>query len=243
MLAGRRALVTGGANGLGAGIVRRLAAAGADGVVLDLPGALQADLPASWTGIGVDLRDDAATADAFAAIGELDVVVGSAGIVPGWAGIADLDLDAWDEVFRVNVRGVISTIRHAQRRMPRGGAIVAVGSLNSWRGDRNLTSYVASKHAVLGIVRSAALDLGPRGIRVNAVAPGPVATEALLARVASREAELGIGAETALSMMAGQTALRRIATVEDVAEATLFLASDMAAGITGQLLPVDCGIA
>jgi NAD(P)-dependent dehydrogenase (short-subunit alcohol dehydrogenase family) len=135
---------------------------------------------------------------------------------------------------------VAATVKHAARALNDGGAIVVVGSLNSWRGDPNITSYVASKHAVLGIVRSAALDLGRRGIRVNAVAPGPIATGALLSRMERRHASGGPSVPDALVQAAAATALGRIATVEDVAEAVLFLAGDGAT--TGHLLPVDGGL-
>jgi NAD(P)-dependent dehydrogenase (short-subunit alcohol dehydrogenase family) len=247
LLAGKTAVVTGGANGLGAGIVRRFAAEGASGVVLDLPTAAADGLPPGWSSVGADVRDDASVAAAFAEIGErhatVDVVVAAAGIVPGWADIASIDLERWDDVFAVNVRGMVSTFRHALPLMTTNGAIVAIGSLNSWYGDPNLTTYVASKHAVLGIVRSAALDLGRRGIRVNAIGPGPIATDALLARMARRERELGIPVADALDAAARRTALGRMATVDEVAGAALFLASGLSSGITGHLLPVDAGFA
>jgi NAD(P)-dependent dehydrogenase (short-subunit alcohol dehydrogenase family) len=123
-----------------------------------------------------------------------------------------------------------------------GGAIVVIGSLNSWRGDGNIAGYVASKHAVLGLVRSAAIDLGTRGIRVNAIGPGPVATDALRSRMAQRAASGGPPLDEALRAAAAMTSLRRIATVENVAGTALFLASELSAGITGQLLPVDGGL-
>ncbi len=115
-----------------------------------------------------------------------------------------------------------------------------MASLNSWRGDPNLAAYVASKHAALGIVRAAALDLGRRGIRVNAVAPGPIATQALLDRMRRREQAGGPTVDEALAAAAQGTALGRIATAEEVADAVHFLAG--ATGITGHLLPVDGGI-
>jgi NAD(P)-dependent dehydrogenase (short-subunit alcohol dehydrogenase family) len=247
LLAGKTAVVTGGANGLGAGIVRRFAAEGANGVALDLPTAATDGLPSGWSSVGADVRDDASVAAAFAEIGgrhaTVDVVVAAAGIVPGWADVASVDLEQWDDVFAVNVRGMVSTFQHALPLMTTTGAIVAIGSLNSWYGDPNLTTYVASKHAVLGIVRSAALDLGRRGIRVNAIGPGPIATDALLARMARRERELGIPTADALDAAARRTALGRMATVDEVAGAALFLASDLSSGITGHLLPVDAGFA
>ena len=243
LLEGKSAVVTGGASGIGAGIVARFAAEGARGAVLDLdPG--RAQLPAGWEGFEVDVRDENSVAEAFRAIeSELDILVACAGIVPGWARVAETDVARWDEVFAVNVRGTILALRHAAPKLRDGGSVIAIGSINSWRGDPNISSYVASKHAVLGIVRSAAMDLGTRNIRVNALAPGPIATEALLGRMASRKRELGIPVEEALAAAAGQTALGRMATVEEVAAAALFLASDLSTATTGHLLPVDSGLA
>jgi len=241
LLADRRALVTGGARGIGAAVADRFAREGAHGVVLDLE---EGSPPEGWTGVAADLRDDEALARAFESVGApLDVVVAAAGIVPPWRSVGDVDLDEWDRVFAVNARGVAATLRHAAPLLSPDASIVVIASLNSWRGDPNLMAYVASKHAALGIVRSAALDLGRRGIRVNGVAPGPVATGALLDRLRSREHGRGIAVDDALAQAANATALGRIATVDDVAAAALFLASDLSAAITGHLLPVDGGIA
>jgi 3alpha(or 20beta)-hydroxysteroid dehydrogenase len=223
-------LVTGGASGIGAAVVERFSREGATGLVVDL-----ADSPV-WPTKRVDVRDEAALRDALE--DEFDVVVAAAGIVPPWSPIAELDLEQWDNVFAINARGVAATLKHA--KVKQGGAIVAVASLNSWKGDPNLAAYVASKHAVLGIVRAAALDLGKRGIRVNAVAPGPIATQALLERMRRREEQGGLTVEAALAAAGEGTALGRIATVEEVADAVFFLAT--ATGITGHLLPVDAGI-
>jgi NAD(P)-dependent dehydrogenase (short-subunit alcohol dehydrogenase family) len=241
LLEGKTAVVTGGAQGIGRAIVERFAAERAIGAIIDLPG-IEVAAPAGWRTVPADVRDDDAVRHAFSRIGPVDVVVAAAGIVPPWSELASVDPAEWDEVFRVNVRGVMSTIRHAVPWLGSGGSVIAMGSVNSWRGDPNIASYVASKHAVLGLVRSAALDLGRRGIRVNAIAPGPIATEALLSRMASREATLGIPVEQALADAAAQTALKRLATIDEVASAALFLASELSSGITGQLLPVDAGL-
>jgi NAD(P)-dependent dehydrogenase (short-subunit alcohol dehydrogenase family) len=235
--------VTGGASGIGAAICRVLAAAGARGAVLDLAGAAE---PEFWLSVTADVRDEASLGEAFghvrADLPAADVLVAAAGIVPPWRTLDTLDLEEWDEVFRVNVRGMAATFTHALPGLADGASIVAIASLNAWKGDPNIASYVASKHAVLGLVRSAALDLGPRGIRVNAIAPGPIATEALLARMRRREAERGTPVSDALAAAAGATALARIATVDEVAGAALFLASDLSSGVTGQLLAVDGGV-
>jgi NAD(P)-dependent dehydrogenase (short-subunit alcohol dehydrogenase family) len=245
-LAGRRALVTGGANGIGAAIIAQLNAAGASGAGLDLN--VPASAPEGWHEIAADVRsEDAVRAACIEAVeklgGQLDIVVAAAGIVPPWRGISELDLDEWDNLFAINVRGVAATLKHAAPHMAAGGAVVAVASLNSWRGDGNLTSYTASKHAVLGIVRSAAIDLGSRGIRVNAVAPGPVATEALKNRMNKRAESGGPDLEAALAGAARLTSLGRIATEADIAGTVLFLSSDLSAAITGQLIPIDGGLA
>jgi NAD(P)-dependent dehydrogenase (short-subunit alcohol dehydrogenase family) len=245
LLAGRRALVTGGAGGLGAATVRRLADAGATGIVLDLPTAL-AGGPARWPGIDVDVTDDDAVRRAVdravEMLGGLDAVVLTSGIVPPWRHTADIDLAEWDRVLAVNVRGVVSCLKHCAPHLHSPATVTVVGSLNSWRGDPNIASYVASKHAVLGVVRSAALDLGRAGVRVNAVGPGPIATAALIGRMSARASDTGLSVAQALQAAAAGTALGRIATAEQVADTILFLTSDLSAGITGHLIPVDGGI-
>lgn len=244
-LEGKRALVTGGANGLGAAIVRAFADAGATGAAVDLAAATE--LPDGWVSLTADVSSEAAVKDACATAveqlgGKLDLLVAGAGIVPPWRTTPELDLDEWDRVFAINVRGVAATLKHAAPLMSDDGAIVAIASLNAWRGDGNIASYVASKHAVLGIVRSAAIDLGRRGIRVNAIGPGPVATEALLGRMERRAQGGGLALDDALTAAASMTSLGRIATPADVAGTTLFLVSELSRAITGQLLPIDGGL-
>jgi NAD(P)-dependent dehydrogenase (short-subunit alcohol dehydrogenase family) len=240
-LAGRAAAVTGGASGIGAEIVQLFAAAGAGGTVLDR--AVPHSVPEGWASAQADVKDEASLAEAFAGLERVDLLVAAAGIVPEWSSTETLDLAEWDEVLAVNARGVAATLLHAVPLMGDGGSIVVIASLNSWKGDPNLIAYAASKHAVLGVVRSVARDLGPHGIRINAVAPGPIATNALLERLRRREQSGGVPAADALAAAAAQTALGRIATARDVAQATLFLASDLSGSITGQLLPVDGGLA
>jgi NAD(P)-dependent dehydrogenase (short-subunit alcohol dehydrogenase family) len=118
-----------------------------------------------------------------------------------------------------------------------------MASINSFLAHPRQMLYTASKHAVLGVVRAAARDLGRFGIRVNAVAPGPIATDALLERIRGRASSGGVSEEEALARLASEGALGRLATSDEVAKAVLFLASDLASGITGELLPVDAGLA
>ena len=119
--------------------------------------------------------------------GRLDIVIGNAGVVPPWRETEHLDLAEWDRVMAINARGMAATIKHAVPALKTSqGAIVLMASINAYAPHPNQMLYTASKHAVLGIARAAAQDLGRFGIRVNAVAPGPIATEALLERVRKR---------------------------------------------------------
>lgn len=244
LLDGRLALVTGGSRGLGAAIGRRFAAEGATVTVLDLETALgSAD---AWHGaraIGCDVAEEAQVARAIAAAGRIDILVANAGLVPPWRRTRDLDLDEWDRVFAVNVRGMAAVLKHAAPVLRRpGGAVVLMASINAVVSHPQQMLYTATKHAVAGIMRAAALDLGPEGIRVNALAPGPIATQALRGRLAAREAQGVAGQEETLRAFAAQTALGRMATEDDVAGAALFLACDLSAGVTGKLLPVEAGL-
>jgi NAD(P)-dependent dehydrogenase (short-subunit alcohol dehydrogenase family) len=244
LLTERVALVTGGAQGLGAAIARAFACAGAVGSVVDLEtGACEP----GWTALAADVTDEdaveRAVAETVRRFERLDIVVANAGVVPAWSETTNFDLAALDRTLAVNVRGVAATLKHGARAMMKtGGAIVVTASMNSWHALPAQSAYTASKHAVLGLVRTAALDLGGHGIRVNAIGPGPVATDAMLARLAARERDGGLSVEQALRSAAAGTALGRMVTLEDVARAALFLASDLSSGITGAFVPVDAGL-
>src|SRR5205085_11053752 len=125
-LAGKSAVVTGGGRGLGAAVAARLAAEGATGTVLDLPSAL-GDVPDGWGATAVDVRDESSVYEAFAGLERIDVLVAAGGIVPGWGGIAELDLDLWDDVLAVNARGAAATLKHAAPLLGDGSSAVLVG--------------------------------------------------------------------------------------------------------------------
>jgi NAD(P)-dependent dehydrogenase (short-subunit alcohol dehydrogenase family) len=247
LLDGKVAFVTGSATGLGRAIVEAFAEAGANGFGFDVVEDAE-PLPQGWIAINGDVSNEENIAAALARVrdefGRVDSVVANAGLVPSWSETESIELDEWDRVFAVNVRGVIATIKNSVPLMQdNGGSIIAMGSLNSRRAHGSQCLYTASKHAVLGIVRATALDVGRYGIRVNAVGPGPVATDALLSRLRLRAEQGEPPPETVLERFAADTALRRMATAGDVARATVFLASDLSSGVTGQILPVDAGLA
>ena len=246
LLDGKVVWVTGAATGLGAAIASCLADAGARGLAFDIVENCP-DLPGGWISQQGDVTSDQDLQAAISGIrkefGQLDIVVANAGVVPPWHDTESIDLDEWDDVFAVNVRGVAATIKYAVPLMKSsGGTIVVMGSLNSRRAHARQCLYTATKHAVLGIVRSAALDLGRYGIRVNALGPGPIATDALMHRLQNRAEAGGPSADSVCSQFSEDAALGRMATAADVARAALFLASPQADGITGQILPVDAGL-
>jgi acetoacetyl-CoA reductase/3-oxoacyl-[acyl-carrier protein] reductase len=231
-LAGKGALVTGGSGGIGAAVIARLREAGARVANLDVPGA--AEVPGAVS-LPCDLRDGDAVAAAFqaldAAIGRLDVVVHAAGITRDGV-LWKLTDDDWNDVIRVNLDAAFHVLRHAAPRMRGGGggAVVLISSINGQRGKFGQANYAASKAGLIGLGRTAARELGGFGVRVNVVAPGFIRTpmtEALPDDVRDRAV-----AETVLS---------REGEPDDVAMAVLFLVSDLARHVTGQVLRVDGG--
>ena len=243
-MANKIAVVTGGSSGIGSGIVKRFAANGARVISIDL------NKPeyeiASVEHINCDLTDESSVSKLFAQISkenpQIDVLCANAGIVPSWSRISETNFSDWKKVIDINVNALFLTISHGAKLLKKGsGTIVVTGSINSIKGDPNIAAYVASKHAALGIIKSAALDLGRDGIRVNGVAPGPIATKALISRIEKRLEKNQGSLDDYLAKIAGQTALGRIATEEEVINTIEFLASELSSGITGQLISVDGG--
>lgn len=247
-LEGRHAVVTGGTRGLGRMIAGRLADAGARIFILDLPSALdQADLPEDWKSFSIDLsRQDCGTTIAGIAdtIGHTDIVVANAGVVPPWRGMRELDPAEWQTVMTINVWGVAATLGAFAPALARSahGSAVVMASINGYKAHGQQVLYTTSKHAVIGVMRAAALDMGADGTRVNAIAPGPIATDALIDRIANRHETGGPSVGEALSAMAAETATGRMATEQQVADVALWLASDLSAGVTGTVVPVECGL-
>jgi NAD(P)-dependent dehydrogenase (short-subunit alcohol dehydrogenase family) len=246
-LDGRTAVVTGAGRGLGHAIATRLAQAGARIVAIDLGPALVGLAP-EWQGVALDLTaPDAfdALRDTASNLGPVSMVVANAGLVPPWRGVAELDRDEWHRVMTVNVWGVAITLGAFAEALAMSGhgSALLMASINGYKAHPKQVLYSASKHAAIGVMRSAAQDLGPRGVRVNALAPGPIATEALTDRIAARHASGGPSPEAALGDLARDTMLGRLASEADVANLAHFLCTDAAAGLTGHVYPVDAGLA
>ncbi|MBM2614863.1 SDR family oxidoreductase [Actinoplanes sp. LDG1-06] len=245
-LAGKVAVVTGAAGGIGAATAHRLASEGAHVVAVDLDEErvrkVAESLPTEGLGVAADVSAEEgvdaylrAAADRF---GRVDLHHLNAGIPGSFAALPELTAAEFDRVMAVNVRGVFLGVRGAFRRYAAQGTagnIVITGSIGSLRGSADLLAYQTSKHAVVGILKGAAMYGGPLGVRVNAVAPGIVPTDLFAATPDVT------GGKDDMSVRASSTPLRRAGTGDDVAGVVAFLLSDDAAYMTGELVSVDGG--
>jgi NAD(P)-dependent dehydrogenase (short-subunit alcohol dehydrogenase family) len=258
MLAGKRALVTGAAGGIGSATARAFAREGARVALVDLDAEALTALAAELAGeTGRTARDfvalpgDVTSAEdvdrymsaAAERFGGLDVLFNNAGIEGLVVGVQDYDDEVFDRVMQVNVRGVWLNLKRAIPLMLEGGggSVVNTSSGAGLLGLPFMSAYVASKHAVLGMSRSAAVELAGSGIRVNAVCPGPVDTK-MMGSLAEQRARLsGRSVQDAHSDFAGPIPMGRYGTAEEVAEMVTFLSSDAASYVTGAAITVDGG--
>jgi NAD(P)-dependent dehydrogenase (short-subunit alcohol dehydrogenase family) len=234
-LSGKLAVVTGGANGIGFATAELLAANGASVAIFDLerenPQNAAKQIHAS--GFAVDVTSRESLDAAFRATGTPDIVIANAGIAAEYD-FLEQTTEAWERTLSVNLTGAFHTVQSAARLMKqrRGGAIVLTASTNSYDGEARLVAYNASKAGLLGLVHTAANELGPYQIRVNAVCPGLIRTRLTERHFSSpevlrdyfRHIPLGRGGEPA-----------------EVAQACIFLASNLASFITGATLFIDGG--
>jgi 3-oxoacyl-[acyl-carrier protein] reductase len=235
----RVVIVTGGAAGLGAAAVRAFAAAGATVECWDLNDTAGAALAAELACVdyrSVDVADstavDAAMTAAHQAHGRLDVLINNAGITRD-ATLLKMEDAQFDQVIGVNLKGVFNCGRAAARFMTAqgSGVIVNTSSVVALYGNFGQSNYVAAKSGVIGLTRVWARELGRKGVRVNAVAPGFIATEMVQAMP-----------EKVRTMMAEKAPLQRLGRPQEIADVYLFLASDQAAFIHGAVISVDGGL-
>ena len=242
LLDGKVALVTGGSRGIGKGVALKLAEAGAKVVFTYMSSAEKAKvvedelkaLGQDAKGYQSDAADYAAAekliADILNDFGQIDVVVNNAGITRDNL-LMRMSEEQWDEIMQTNLKSVFNITKHVQRTMlkQRSGSIINMSSVVGVSGNAGQSNYAASKAGIIGFTKSIAQELGSRNIRCNAIAPGFIATE--------MTGELG---EEVMQEWLKTVPLNRPGTPEDVANAVLFLASDMSAYVSGQTLNV-CG--
>ena len=243
LLKGKTAVVTGGSRGIGLAIVKRFLEEGAnvalcgsreataqkalDGILAAHP---DAPVMAIWPNVSDEAELEAAFRQVAERFGGLDIVCNNAGISQS------TPLDAYtpeefDKIIDINVKGVLNGCQAASRVLGEGGVIINTSSMVSKMGQPSGVGYPMSKFAVNGITISLARELGPRGIRVNAVAPGVTATDMVAALP-----------EEAIAPLCAAIPLQRVGQPEDVANAFVFLASDLASYVTGEVLAVDGGM-
>jgi len=195
-----------------------------------------------------DVRDESAHKSLAEAALEwtnrLDVYINCAGF-SRWSAVEKVDEKFWSKMIDTNLKGVFWGCKTASLYLTKGGSIINISSLAGKRGSANNSVYCASKFGVTGITQALAKELGPKGIRVNAVCPVYIETEGLISALKEEYSPVqGESIEGYLHAFAkSSTALKRLPTAEEVAAACLFLASESASGVTGQSINVDCGTA
>ncbi len=240
-IAGRSVIVTGSTKGIGKGIARVFARAGTKVLIAartasDIDATVNEFQGQGWTAAGcpTDVTDwESVQSMAQAAVdnfGSLDVLCANAGAFPQ-SNILDMDPDEWDLVLATNLKSAFLSVKACLPHMKQGGRVVLTSSITGpVTGFPGWTHYGASKAGQLGFLRTAAIELAPRGITINAVLPGNIKTEGLD----------GLG-DAYLATMAASIPLKRLGDVEDIGNAALFFASEEAGYITGQTLVVDGG--
>lgn len=249
-LDGKVALITGGGTGIGAAIARLFAEVGAQ-VIVSGRRAGPIEAVAAEIG-GLAIPCDVSNADQVAALfdairdrfGRLDVLVNNAGGPGPIAPVAEVDMVAWQECLSINLVGAMHCLQHAARMMTaqRAGSIINMSSLMGIQGYPMRSAYVATKFALVGITETMARELGPLGVRVNALLPGAVRGDNMAAILARRSAAEGKPAAVIeREAYTDVSALKRWVEPEEVARAALYYACDLSSAITGDKMKVDCG--
>ena len=246
---GLRVLVTAGASGIGAAVARAFCETGArvhvcdiDRAALDRQRAQFPDITSSMADASVAEDVDLVFDDVQGALGGLDVLVNNVGIAGPTGAIQDLRRSDWERTVAVNLN---SQFYFAQRAVPllrqstHNPSLIAMSSVAGRLGYPLRTPYAATKWAIVGLMKSLAIELGPHGVRVNAILPGTVEGERMNGVIGARAATEGVPVEAMRAQYLRKISLRRMVTLDDVAAMALFLSSPAARNVTGQAISVD----
>ncbi|MBB6123404.1 SDR family NAD(P)-dependent oxidoreductase [Sphingobium subterraneum] len=249
-LAGKTAIVTGGGTGIGRAIAQLFAQEGAEVVVAGRTAAALQQTVEPFGGyvqlcdVTQEAQVDALFADTQKRFGRIDILINNAGASGPVSPLTSVDMGEWRDCIELNLFGALYCMRAAARIMSaqKSGSIVNMSSLMGLKGYPMRTAYCATKFAIIGITEALAREVGPDGVRVNALCPGAISGE-LMDRVIARrsEAEGKPPEQIIWENYTSVAALQRWVSPEEVAEAALFLASDASASITGDRLKVDAG--
>lgn len=241
----QRVLITAGGSGIGHAMASAFAAEGAKVWVTDVDAAALAKCPESWKRSEVDSADEAAVAKLFGEIekawGGLDALCANAGIAGPTAAVEDIDLADWRRCVSVNLEGAFLASKYAapMLKRQRAGAVIITSSVAGIMANPFRAPYVAAKWAVIGLMKTLAMELGPFNVRANAICPGPVNGDRM-DRVLAKEAESkGTTPEALRAGYASGTSMGSFVEASDIADMAVFLASPRARMVSGQIIAVD----
>jgi NAD(P)-dependent dehydrogenase (short-subunit alcohol dehydrogenase family) len=246
---GLRVLVTAGAGGIGAAVARAFHEAGSRVHICDVDRSALDRMTAQTPGITGSMADASVAADVDlvfddvqGALGGLDVLVSNAGIAGPTGPIEDIDALGWERTIAVNLHSQYYFARRAVpllKQSTAGPCLIAMGSVAGRLGYAFRTPYASSKWAIVGMMKSLAIELGPHGVRVNAILPGTVEGERMRAVIAARAEAVGIDAGAMREQYLNKISLRRMVDPDDIAALALFMCSPAARNLTGQAISID----
>jgi len=237
----KRVLITAGASGIGRAMGEAFAAVGMEVWVTDVDGNALANLPEGWQTRKADAVDESAMAQVMAEMGNIDVLCANAGIAGPTALVEDIALEDWRDCVSVNLEGAFLAAKHVAPRMKAAGqgAIILTSSTAGLYGYPNRAPYAAAKWAIIGLMKTLVMELGPFGVRANAICPGSVEGDRMEGVLAREAAAKGMTRDQVYDGYASGTSMRRFVEAEDIANMAVFLGSDAARLVSGQVIAVD----